>query len=97
MVHIDREGNRIGGADAGVNRAGFVIHRAILEACPDLHAACHMHIRYGRAWSTFGRGIDMLNQDSCTFYEDPSVYAGFGGVVLVPEEGVNIARTLGPQ
>lgn len=39
----------------------------------------------------------MLNQDSCTFYEDPSVYAGFGDVVLVPEEDINIARALGPQ
>lgn len=97
MVHIDREGNRIGGADASVNRAGFIIHRAIHDARPDLHAACHMHSPYGRAWSTFGRGIDMLNQDSCMFYEDLSVYAGFGGVVLAPEEGVNIARALGPR
>ncbi|EEA19008.1 hypothetical protein TMatcc_010449 [Talaromyces marneffei ATCC 18224] len=97
MVHIDREGNRIGGGDAAVNRAGFIIHRAIHEARPDLHAACHMHSPYGRAWSTFGRGIDMLNQDSCMFYEDLSVYAGFGGVVLAPEEGDNIARALGPR
>lgn len=97
MVHIDREGNRIGGADAMVNRAGFIIHRAIHEARPDLHAACHMHSPYGRAWSTFGRGIDMLNQDSCMFYEDLAVYAAFGGVVLAPEEGVNIARALGPR
>lgn len=80
-----------------VNRAGFIIHRAIHEARPDLHAACHMHSPYGRAWSTFGRGIDMLNQDSCMFYEDLTIYAAFGGVVLAPEEGVNIAYALGPQ
>ncbi len=97
MVHIDREGNRIGGADAVVNRAGFNIHRAIHEARPDLHAACHMHSPYGRAWSTFGRGIDMLNQDSCMFYDDLAVYAAFGGVVLAAEEGVNIARALGSR
>lgn len=98
MVHIDREGNRIGGAEnAVVNRAGFMIHRAIHEARPDLNAACHMHSPYGRAWSTFGRGIDMLNQDSCMFYDDLAVYAAFGGVVLAPEEGVNIARALGPR
>ncbi|KAI1640829.1 putative aldolase [Biscogniauxia mediterranea] len=96
MVHIDRQGNRIGGADAPVNKAGFIIHAAIHEARPDINAACHTHSPYGRAWSTFGRPIDMLNQDSCMFHGDLAVYANFGGVVFAPEEGRNIAGALGP-
>jgi ribulose-5-phosphate 4-epimerase/fuculose-1-phosphate aldolase len=62
MVHVDGQGNRIGGANKAINTAGFIIHAAIHEARPDINAACHVHSPYGRAWSNFGRGIDMLNQ-----------------------------------
>lgn len=62
MVHVNEEGVRIGGADLAVNAAGFTIHAAIHKARPDINAACHVHSPYGRAWSNFGRSIDMLNQ-----------------------------------
>lgn len=62
MVHVDGKGNRIGGADKPVNTAGFIIHSALHQRRPDINAACHLHSPYGRAWSTFGREIDMLNQ-----------------------------------
>lgn len=35
--------------------------------------------------------------DSCYFYDDLSVYEGFGGTVLAKEEGVNLAKALGPK
>jgi len=62
MVHVDKDGCRIDGADMPVNTAGFIIHAAIHRARGDINAACHVHSPYGRAWSNFGRGIDMLNQ-----------------------------------
>ncbi|KAF9878830.1 class II aldolase adducin domain-containing protein [Colletotrichum karsti] len=96
MVHIDENGNRLGGADKPVNTAGFMIHSALHQRRPDINAACHMHSPYGRAWSTFGKPIEMLNQDSCMFYNDLSVYPSFGGVVLAKEEGQRIADNLGP-
>lgn len=97
MVQVDASGNRIGGPDKPVNKAGFIIHSAIHAARPDINAVCHMHSPYGRAWSTFGKPIDMLNQDSCMFYDDLSVYKSFGGVVLAAEEGSNIVQALGPR
>ncbi|KAF2445984.1 class II aldolase and Adducin domain-containing protein [Karstenula rhodostoma CBS 690.94] len=96
MVHVDENGNRIGGADKLINTAGFIIHSAIHQRRPDIHAACHMHSPYGRAWSNFGRPIDMLNQDSCMFYDDLEVYTNFGGVVFAKEEGGRLADALGP-
>ncbi|KAJ5803291.1 uncharacterized protein N7503_005741 [Penicillium pulvis] len=96
MVRVDEKGNRVGGADKPVNAAGFMIHSAIHQKRPDINAACHMHSPYGRAWSTFGKGIDMLNQDSCMFYGDLSVYPAFGGVVFAQAEGQRIAEYLGP-
>jgi ribulose-5-phosphate 4-epimerase/fuculose-1-phosphate aldolase len=62
MVLVNEKGVRIGGADKAINTAGFIIHSMIHQSRPDINAACHVHSPYGRAWSTFGRGIDMLNQ-----------------------------------
>ncbi|KAL2815804.1 class II aldolase and Adducin domain-containing protein [Aspergillus cavernicola] len=96
MVRVDEQGKRVGGADQPINTAGFIIHSVLHQRRPDIHAACHVHSPCGRAWSTFGRGIDMLNQDSCMFYNDLSVYPAFGGVVFSNEEGHHIADALGP-
>ncbi|KAJ5973673.1 hypothetical protein N7481_010883 [Penicillium waksmanii] len=97
MVRVDENGNRVDGADKPVNAAGFMIHSAIHQRRPDINAACHMHSPYGRAWSTFGKSIDMINQDSCMFYDDLSVYPAFGGVVFAQQEGQRIADYLGPN
>lgn len=81
-----------------VNQAGFFIHSAIHKARPDVHAICHTHSPYGRAWSVFGRPLEMLTQDVCKFYGDAqAVYDNHGGVVLGPEEGERIAASLGPN
>ncbi|KAJ4368745.1 hypothetical protein N0V83_005827 [Neocucurbitaria cava] len=95
MVHIDEDGNRIGGADKLINTAGFIIHSALHQKRKDVNVACHMHSPYGRAWSNFGKPIDMLNQDSCMFYNDLAVYSNFGGVVFAKEEGGRLADALG--
>ena len=50
---------------------------------------------YGRAWSTFGKPLDMLTQDVCAFYNDHSVYQDFGGVAVELDEGKRIADALG--
>ncbi|KAH8811895.1 class II aldolase/adducin N-terminal [Xylogone sp. PMI_703] len=80
-----------------VNRAGFFIHSEIHKARPDVHAVCHAHTIAGRAWSVFGRGLDMLNQDICYLYDSIAVYNSYGGIVLAQEEGINIAKALGPK
>ena len=42
-----------------------------------------------------GRKLDTITQDSCAFHNDHVLYESFNGVVLVEEEGKNIAKTLG--
>jgi hypothetical protein len=39
----------------------------------------------------------MLTQDCCLFYDDLSVYGGFGGVVLASAEGKELAKALGEK
>lgn len=96
MVHVDEAGNILkDGNQAAVNTAGFLIHSAIHKARPDVDAACHTHSIHGKAYSAFGKELEMINQDVCTFFKAHSVYSAFGGVVLGDEEGRKIAEALG--
>ncbi|KAL5495525.1 hypothetical protein ACEPAI_988 [Sanghuangporus weigelae] len=80
-----------------LNTAAFAIHSAIHEARPDVLCAAHTHSVYGRAFSTLGRELDIITQDSCAFYQDHVVYKQFNGAVLAEEEGKHIAETLGDK
>ncbi|EKD21355.1 TqaM [Drepanopeziza brunnea f. sp. 'multigermtubi' MB_m1] len=86
-----------GDLSRAANAAGFLIHSEIHKARPDVHAVCHAHTNAGRAWSSFARGIDMLNQDICTLYNSIAVYNEYGGIVFAEEEGKNIATALGTK
>ncbi|CVK91406.1 related to novobiocin biosynthesis protein novR [Fusarium mangiferae] len=97
MVRINEEGQVIGGNRVAVNAAGFVIHSAIHKARPDVHAACHMHSRFGKAWSAFGKPVDIINQDACLFHGIQAVYDDFGGVVLGRDEGKKLVEALGDK
>lgn len=77
------------------NAAGVQIHSAAHRRRPDAHAVCHAHSIYGRAYSAFGKPLEMLNQDVCNFYHAHSVYESYGGVALAAEEGDKIAQALG--
>lgn len=97
LVHVDKYGNVIGGNLAAVNAAGFKIHSELHKARPDVNAACHTHSTYGKAYSTFGKPLEMINQDACIFYNNHTVYDDFGGVVLEAEEGIRLANALGDK
>ncbi|KAH8879205.1 putative aldolase [Thozetella sp. PMI_491] len=95
LVQVNMQGVIIGGNRACINNAGFNIHSALHHARPDVNAACHFHSIYGKAWSCFGRPLEMLNQDACTFYKDHAVYDAFGGIAFEASEGEQIAKALG--
>jgi len=94
LILVDEDGTVVIG-DEPINAAAFAIHSEIHKARPDVHAACHAHSVYGKAFSVFGRELDMITQDSLRFYRNHSVYPQFGGVVLDREEGRKIAEHLG--
>lgn len=52
-----------------LNVAAFMIHSEIHKARPDVMCAAHSHSVYGRAFSTLGKELDPLTQDSCAFYK----------------------------
>jgi ribulose-5-phosphate 4-epimerase/fuculose-1-phosphate aldolase len=94
LVLVDHAGNILAGSGP-INRAGFAIHSAIHKARPDVVAAAHSHSIYGKAWSTLGRLLDPISQDSCFFFEQHVLFEDFSGVVLDTSEGERIAAALG--
>ncbi|NMP24157.1 class II aldolase/adducin family protein [Sulfobacillus harzensis] len=94
LILVNHEGEVVEG-DGMVNAAAFAIHAAVHQLRPDVVAAAHTHSIYGKAWSTLGRLLDPITQDSCIFYEDHALMTEYTGVVLDPEEGRRIAKTLG--
>lgn len=74
-----------------------MIHHAIHEARPDVKCVAHSHSVHGRAFSSLGKNIDMITQDSCNFYNDVVLYDQCRGIVLDSEEGEAIAEALGKK
>jgi ribulose-5-phosphate 4-epimerase/fuculose-1-phosphate aldolase len=96
LVLVDHDGNILAG-EGPINQAGFAIHSAIHKARPDVVAAAHSHSIYGKAWSTLGRLLDPITQDSCFFYENHVLFEDFTGIVLDTSEGERIAAALGDK
>lgn len=95
LVLVNAEGDIVkGGENVQVNQAAFAIHSQIHEARPDVVAAAHAHSIYGKAWSSLGRLLDPLTQDSCAFYEDHTLFDDYTGVVLDTSEGKRLAESL---
>lgn len=63
-----------------LNGAAFTIHSQIPMAKPEVTAAAHAHSLYGKSWSSLGRLLDPLTQDSCAYFEDHVLFDDFRGV-----------------
>ena len=94
LLLVNAQGEIVVG-EGPLNRAAFAIHAALHEVRPDVVAAAHTHSTYGKAWSTLGRKLDPLTQDSCVFYGDHGLFDDFSGVVLETDEGFRIGKALG--
>ncbi|MEP0201801.1 MAG: class II aldolase/adducin family protein [Halioglobus sp.] len=96
LLLVNHEGEVVEG-DGLLNGAAFTIHSRIHMANPDITAAAHSHSLYGKAWSSLGRLLDPITQDSCAFYDDHVLFDDFTGVVLDCSEGERIAAALGDK
>jgi ribulose-5-phosphate 4-epimerase/fuculose-1-phosphate aldolase len=94
LVRIDHQGVVVEG-DWPVNQAAFAIHSRLHAARPDVTAAAHSHSLHGKAFSTLGKLLDPITQDSCAFFEDHNLFNDYTGVVLNTSEGDRIAEALG--
>ncbi len=93
LILVNHRGEVVEGRHP-VNVAAFAIHSQVHAARPEVMAAAHAHSLYGKAWSSLGRLLDPLTQDSCAFYGDHGLFADFTGVVYETSEGERIAKAL---
>lgn len=91
---IDAEGQLVSGPGP-VNPAAFMIHSSVHDARPDVVGVAHSHSLYGKTWSSFGRPLDPITQDACSFFRRHSVFTEYNGVVLDDTEGKALAAALG--
>ena len=94
LLLVNEHGEVVEG-DRPVNQAAFAIHSQVHLARPDVVSAAHAHSLHGKSWSSLGRLLDPLTQDSCAFYGDHALFDDFTGVVLDVQEGKRIAHALG--
>nr|AIU93811.1 hypothetical protein LRS1606.377 [Rhodococcus sp. NS1] len=96
LLLLDGNGKVVEGT-LRTNKAAFSIHSTIHEARPDVVAVAHAHTLHGRAWSSLGRTLDPIIQESCAFYEDHVLFDEYKGLVLERDEGERIAARLGDK
>ena len=94
LVKVDLEGNQVGGADASLNPAGFVIHSAIHMARSDARCVIHLHTRDGVAISALESGLLPLSQSAIMAYSDVA-YHEFEGPALNMDERARLTQDLG--
>jgi ribulose-5-phosphate 4-epimerase/fuculose-1-phosphate aldolase len=66
LILVDHRGKVVEGKHP-VNVAAFAIHSQVHSARPDVIAAAHAHSLCGKSWSSLGRLLDPITQDSCAF------------------------------
>ena len=97
LICVDHDGTVVEG-DKPVNAAAFAIHSQLHAARPDIIAAAHSHSMYGKTFSTLGKPLKMISQDSTMFYNDVALCdAGAGAVVLDTAVGAAMAEALGSR
>ena len=96
LILVNHHGDIVEG-DGPLNAAAFAIHSQIHKLLPHVTAAAHTHSLYGKTWSSLGRLLDPLTQDSCAFYQDHALFNDFTGVVLDTSEGERISQALGEK
>jgi ribulose-5-phosphate 4-epimerase/fuculose-1-phosphate aldolase len=94
LVLLDYDGNVLAGRHP-VNIGALVLHSSVHAARPDVVASAHFHSPYGRIWSSTGRVLPAISQDTCAFYQDQAVDHVFGGLPHTFEDGRATAEALG--
>ena len=70
------------------------IHSNIYKNRDDINAIAHAHPMYGKTFSTLGKELKPLTQDSCAFFERTATFTDYDGVANGPDEGINISKAL---
>jgi ribulose-5-phosphate 4-epimerase/fuculose-1-phosphate aldolase len=84
--------------------AAFPFHAGIYRAKPEVISVAHAHSLYATIWSTYGRTLAPITQNSAAFFESHAVFDEYHGIPFENDgdnftydmkEGLQIAAALG--
>lgn len=97
LIKVDFNGTILEGDETIFNETGYVIHRSVYKARPDVNAIFHLHTTAGVAVSSMKQGLLPLSQFAFHFYNRLS-YHGYDALNLdTKDQGSNLAKDLGPH
>ena len=96
LVKVDFDENIVEHSEWGLNRAGFVIHSAILAGRKDVNCVLHTHTRYSTAVSMLECGLLPASQFALQFY-NCIAYHDYEGVSLDLGERERLVKDLGDK
>jgi ribulose-5-phosphate 4-epimerase/fuculose-1-phosphate aldolase len=96
LIKVDMDGEILQETPYEVNRAGYIIHSAVLAARPDITCAIHLHSLDGVAVSATQAGLLPLNQTAMTIASHIAFHE-FEGVANNEEERERLAADLGSK
>lgn len=96
LIKVDYAGRPLSDSPHPVNRAGVVIHSAVLEARPDVRCVVHTHTQAGMAISALEDGLLPITQTAMHFYGRTGMH-DYEGVAFDDDEKARLARDLGPH
>ena len=94
-VQVSHDGVVLHG-DGAINPVGFRLHSALHAARPEVNAVCHAHSLYGKTWSSLGRCLDPITQDSAVLFEQQALITT-PRVALTMEQGKEFAAQFGDK
>ena len=94
LVKMDTKGNMLSDSPHGINKAGEVIHGAILAARPDVNSVMHLHSAVGAGVSAQKDGLLPLSQNALILM-DRVRYHDYEGPADDDDERRRLVRDIG--
>jgi L-fuculose-phosphate aldolase len=71
------------------------IHSEVLRARSDIQAVVHTHAPHAVAFSSLGKELVPVNNESGYFYKRLPIFSETSDLIVTPDRGKAVARTLG--
>lgn len=93
ILAIDLEGRKLEG-EREVH-SEFPMHTEVYRIRPDVNCVIHTHPLYGTAFSSSGKGLEVLSHDGVLFPEGVPFFEETPELIVTGEQGESLARSLG--
>src|SRR5215471_18406161 len=93
IITVNIDGNKVDGSSGRHNEV--YIHSEVLRGRPDVQAVVHTHAPYAVVFSSLGKPLQAVSNDGAFFANGLPVFSETTELIITPERGKAVARTLG--